>query len=134
MTRRYIDVHLPVLEQLALADFMQEGHFARHLRHMLQHYSARRQLLLAELQNHLGSLLELYAPEVGMHLVGWLPPGKDDRHAAQLAAQAGLGVAALSRFALEPQPRGGLIFGFAGTGEDDIRLGVRKLEVALQAL
>ena len=72
--------------------------------------------------------------QVGMHLVGWLPPGKDDRHAATLAAQAGLGVAALSRFALEPLPRGGLMFGFAGTSEEDIRVGVRKLAVALQGL
>ncbi len=71
---RFTNVHVPILEQIALADFMQEGHFARHLRHMLQHYSQRRKVLHYELCTHLGDLLEVYAPEVGMHLVGWLPP------------------------------------------------------------
>jgi GntR family transcriptional regulator/MocR family aminotransferase len=132
--RRHIDMHVPILEQLALTDFMQEGHFARHLRHMLQHYQRRRNLLLNELQQHLGDLLEVSAPEVGMHLVGWLPPGKDDCRAAELANQAGLAVTPLSRHSLEPLPRGGLVFGFASTDEEGIRVGVHKLAEALAHL
>ena len=132
--RRFIDSHVPILEQMALADFMQEGHFARHLRQMLQHYSQRRELLHSELRTHLGDLLDVYAPEVGMHLVGWLPVGMDDRRAAALAAQAGLSVMPLSRFCLEPLPRGGLFFGFASTTEEEIRLGVQRLKEALSAL
>ena len=81
--RRFLDVHLPMLEQMALFDFLNEGHFARHLRHLLQHYSQRRDLLHRELRAHLGGLLEVHAPEAGMHLVGWLPPDKDDQRAAQ---------------------------------------------------
>jgi DNA-binding transcriptional MocR family regulator len=40
--RCFLVVHLPMLEQMALFDFMNEGHYARHLRHMLHHYSRRR--------------------------------------------------------------------------------------------
>ena len=72
--RRFLDVHLPILEQMALFDFLNEGHFARHLRQMLHHYSRRRNLLHRELRTHLGSLLEVHAPEAGLNLVGWLPP------------------------------------------------------------
>jgi GntR family transcriptional regulator / MocR family aminotransferase len=132
--RRYMDVHVPILEQLALTDFIQEGHFARHLRHMLQHYQRRRDLLYQELQRHLGGLLELYAPELGMHLVGWLPLGVDDRRAAELAQAVGLSVIPLSRHSLEPLPRGGLSFGFASSTEEEIRLGVQKLATALAGL
>src|SRR5690606_9821330 len=57
--RRAIDAHPPVLEQLALADFIREGHFARHLRRMRQHYQRRRDCLVGELRDRLGSLLEL---------------------------------------------------------------------------
>src|SRR6185437_15166688 len=32
--RQYIDIHLPVLEQMVLADFMTEGHYARYVRKM----------------------------------------------------------------------------------------------------
>ena len=133
-TRRCVDAHMPILEQLALTDFMVEGHFARHLRRMRQHYRRRRDLLYQELRIHLGGLLDVYLPEVGMHLVGWLPPGKDDRRAAALAGDAGVLVAPISRSCLEPLDRGGLVFGFAGVNEDEIRQGVRKLAAALERL
>jgi GntR family transcriptional regulator / MocR family aminotransferase len=70
--RRFIDVQVPLLEQMALTDFIHEGHFVRHLRHMRQHYSRRRDILHHELRARLADLLEVYVPEAGMHLVGWL--------------------------------------------------------------
>ena len=134
VTRRFIDTHIPILEQIALTDFMQEGHYARHLRHMLQHYGRRRELLLGELRAHLGELLEVYTPEAGMHLVGWLPPDKDDQRAAELAAQVGIEVTSISGYSLEPLARGGLVFGYAGPNEESIRLGVKRLAAALKQL
>ena len=132
--RRFIDVHIPILEQMALTDFMNEGHFARHVRQMLHHYSQRRDVLYRELQIHLSGLLEIHAPEAGMHLAGWLPPGKDDQQAAKLAAHVGIEVMAISKYSLEPLPRGGLIFGYAGTSEGAISRGVKKLAAALESL
>ena len=101
---------------------------------MLQRYSQRRDLLHRELRAHLGSLLEVHAPEAGMHLVGWLPPGKDDQRAAKLAAQVGIEVMAISKYSLEPLPRGGLLFGYAGTDEEAILPGVKKLAAVLEQL
>ncbi len=132
--RRFLDVHLPMLEQMALTDFMNEGHFARHLRQMLHHYSRRRDLLHHELHTHLGGLLEVHAPEAGLNLVGWLPPGKDDQRASKLAAQVGIEVMAISTFSLEPLPRGGLLFGYAGTDEEAIPHEVKTLAAALEQL
>ncbi len=132
--RRFIDVHVPILEQMALTDFIHEGHYARHLRQMLQHYRRRRDLLHHGLHTHLGDLLDVHAPEAGMHLVGWLPPGKDDHRAAELAAQAGIEVIPISRYSLEPLPRGGLLLGYAGASEETIRLGVKRLAAALRRL
>jgi GntR family transcriptional regulator/MocR family aminotransferase len=132
--RRFVDVHAPILEQIALTDFINEGHYARHLRHMLRHYRRRRDLLLRELGSQLGDLLEMYVPEAGMHLVGWLAPSKDDQRAADLAAVAGVEVTPISKYSLEPLPRGGLLFGYAGTAEQDIPLGVSRLAAALKRL
>jgi GntR family transcriptional regulator / MocR family aminotransferase len=130
--RRVIDVHAPMLEQLALADFLTEGHFVRHLRQMLQCYRARRDRLHHELRQHLGDLIEVQLPEAGMHLVGWLPPGVDDQRASALAAQHDISVIPISRYSLEPLARGGLLFGYASTSEADITLGVRRLAGALR--
>ncbi len=134
IVRRYIDVHIPILEQMVLTDFMNEGYFARHLRHMLHHYKQRRDLLHHELQNRLGDLLDVHAPEAGMHLVGWLPPDKDDQQATKLASEVGIEVMPISKYSLEPLLRGGLIFGYAGTDEQAITIGVKKLATVLQKL
>lgn len=69
-----------------------------------------------------------------MHLVGWLPPGVDDRRAAALALEMGIEVAPVSEYSLEPLPRGGLLFGYASTDEDRINAGVRRLAEALEQL
>jgi GntR family transcriptional regulator/MocR family aminotransferase len=133
-TRRFTDIHLPILEQLALADFLSEGHYARHLRRMLQHYRQRRACLHHELVTHLGGTLEVALPEAGMELVGWLPPGKDDRRASALAAEVGIKTHPISRYSLELLPRGGLRLGFAGMNEAGIRQGVKTLAAALERL
>ena len=132
--RRFIDVHIPMLEQMALFDFLHEGYYGRHVRQMLHHYSRLRDLLHRELCTHLGGLLEVHAPEGGLNLVGWLPPGKDDRRASRLAAQVGIEVMPISTFSLEPLPRGGLLFGYARTDEEAILHGVKRLQAALEHL
>ncbi len=134
LMRRSLDMHLPLLEQMALCDFLHEGHYARHLRQMRHHYQKLRDLLCRELQAHLGGLLEVHASEVGVHLVGWLPPGKDDRRAAQLAAQVGIQILPISTYSLEPLSRGGLVFGYAGTDEEAIPGGVKNLAAVLEQL
>jgi GntR family transcriptional regulator/MocR family aminotransferase len=101
---------------------------------MLQHYRKLSELLHHELHTHLGSLLEIRTPEAGMQLVGWLPPGKDDQRAAELATKVGIQVLPISRFSLEPLPRGGLVFGYAGMNEEAIGPGVKRLAVALEQL
>ncbi len=132
--RRFLEVHLPILEQMVLFDFLHEGHYARHLRQMLHYYSRRRNLLHRELSTHLGGLLEVHAPQAGLNLVGWLPPNKDDQRAAKLAAQVGIEVMPISTFSLEPLPRGGLLFGYGGTNEEAILRGVKTLAAALEQL
>lgn len=134
LTRRFSDLHLPLLEQLALTDFIQEGHYDRHLRRMRRLYRHRRDRLQAELHRHLGHVLEVQVPDTGMTLVGWLPPDTDDRRAAALANAAGIAARPISRFSLEPLPRGGLLLGFAGTDDEAMRHGVRRLAAALRNL
>ncbi len=71
--REFVDRHIPILEQMALADFITEGHFTRHIRRMHTRYAERRAALIAAVASELGELLEVHAPEAGMHLVDWLP-------------------------------------------------------------
>src|SRR2546421_4631283 len=51
--RDFIDMHPPLLEQMALADFIAAGHFARHLRKMRVQYRERRDALVDALTREL---------------------------------------------------------------------------------
>jgi len=116
------------------ADFMLEGHFTRHLRRMRTLYAERQAALVAEIQQHLGGMLEIQPSEVGMHLVAWLPPGMDDQAAARQAAAHSVDTVPISSFGMEPIERGGLILGYAAVSEHEIRDGVRRLAAALHSL
>jgi GntR family transcriptional regulator/MocR family aminotransferase len=133
-TRRFLDLHPPILEQMALADFLREGHYASHLRRTRHQIQRRRDCLHQELRLHLGGLLDVSLPEAGLELVGWLPRDKDDQRAVALAAAAGITVVAISRQSLEPPSRGGLLMGFAGIDEEAIQHGVKTLADALAPL
>src|SRR5205807_2496152 len=108
-TRRLIDMHLPLLEQLALADFMAEGYFARHVRRMSQLYRERRNALVEALRRELGKKLEVSVPEAGMHLVVWLPSGMSAQAVIQRAAASGLHMLPISHFSLRSLQRDGLL-------------------------
>ncbi len=126
--RRFVDYHPSILEQAALADFMSEGHFTRHIRRMRTLYAERRAILLDAARD---LPLDIYAPEAGMHVVGWLPEGVDDRAVAAFAAEQNIEVMPISAFAIEPLKRGGLVLGYAGIDEMAIRERIHRLGIVL---
>src|SRR6266700_1781704 len=131
-TQRLISVHLPLLEQLALADFMAQGYFARHIRTMRQLYKERRNALVDALARELGTRLEVTVPEAGMHLVVWLPKGMSAQAVARRAAASGLHILPISHFSPRSLQRDGLVLGFASASPQELRAGVQMLSLALQ--
>ncbi|MBI5563566.1 MAG: PLP-dependent aminotransferase family protein [Chloroflexi bacterium] len=129
--RRYMDTHLPILEQAVLTDFMTEGHFTRHLRRMRTLYAERRAALLAAAHD---LPLDIYAPEAGIHCVGWLPVGMDDQALVRQGAAHGLDLTPISIFCLEPLARKGLLLGYGGYSVAEIKAGVRRLAAALRSM
>ena len=95
-------------------------------------YAARRAALTAAVRDELADLLELAPQEAGLHVVGWLPPGVDDRLAAERAAKHGVEVLPISACATNPLPRGGLLLGYGALDEPAIREGIRRLARALR--
>jgi GntR family transcriptional regulator/MocR family aminotransferase len=127
--RALIDIHTPLLEQAVLADFIAQGHFARHLRRMRRLYAARRDTLLRAARR---LPLEIETPEAGLHCVAWLPEGMDDLALARAAEARGLVLWPLSRFRIEAAGRKGLVIGFAEYDEATMRAGMGKLGEAME--
>ena len=131
--QRLIAVHLPLLEQMALADFMADGYFARHVRKMSLRYKERRDALVDVLRQELGDILDVSVPEAGMHLVAWLPSGMSGQAVARRAAASGLYLLPISQFSQRTLQRDGLVLGFASASPQELRAGVHTLALALQA-
>jgi GntR family transcriptional regulator/MocR family aminotransferase len=131
-THRFIAMHLPMLEQMALADFIAEGHFARHVRRMRMLYRERRNALVDALTQELGKKLDATAPEAGMHLVAWLLSGMSASAVAHRASAYGLYILPVSQFSLRSLQRDGLLLGFVSTSPQELRAGVQTLALALQ--
>lgn len=129
--RRAISYTTPYLEQAALADFINQGHFMRHIRRMRTLYAQRRADMIAAAKD---LPLEIYAPSTGMYLVGWLNEGLNDRAAARKAAEYQLRVVPVSMFAIEAALRGGLVLGYAAVTRDEIDAGMQRLGRALHEM
>jgi GntR family transcriptional regulator / MocR family aminotransferase len=131
--RSITDGHSPITEQAVLADFIADGHFARHIRRMRALYQERQSVLVEAIRQELSGLLEVQPSDGGMHVVGWLPKGVHDVVASQRAAACGVFARPLSSCSIGKLTRGGLLLGYAALNRNQIREGVQKLGAALQS-
>jgi GntR family transcriptional regulator/MocR family aminotransferase len=129
--RYAMDIGPPHFFQAVLTDFMNEGHFARHIRRMRQLYAQRRTALVEELQKEFGSALDVLGSEAGMHLAVILPKGFRDQEVAARAAREKLWLAPLSPAYLDERPRQGFILGFGNTPAEEMPRAVRRLRSLL---
>lgn len=127
VARSLVNLSAPGVPQAVLADFIEEGHFSRHIRRMRSRYKERRDALVAAVEAELGGLLELGPLDAGLHVSAWLPAGSDAEAIAGAALAREVMVTPLSRLALAPLEREGLVLGFAAATPREIREGVRRL-------
>jgi GntR family transcriptional regulator/MocR family aminotransferase len=112
--RYLIDRQPATLQQAVIAEFMQQGHFAAHIRRMRQMYREQRDALAATLMRRAANRLRVAVPDQGMHLIAYLPDGVSDIQVEAAAQGAGVVVRAISRFYRAARPRPGLMLGFSG--------------------
>jgi GntR family transcriptional regulator / MocR family aminotransferase len=117
VVRNAMDIGPPHFHQAVLTDFMNEGHFARHIRRMRLLYSQRRTALVESLEKEFGSTLEVVGAEAGMHLVVMLPAGFRDQELAARAARDKLWLWPLSPSYIGKTSCQGFILGFGSTAE-----------------
>jgi GntR family transcriptional regulator/MocR family aminotransferase len=132
--RALTDLHSPSLEQAVLAEFINERHYARHIRRMRGIYEGRQRILVEEVRKNLKGMLEVAHAEAGMHLIGWLPRGIDDRDVSRRAAEANLKIAPLSAYCIRQTLRGGMLLGYTAFNERQIKQGVKKLARVLNEI
>jgi len=131
-----VDRHSPIVPQAVLADFIQEGHFARHIRRTRDAYAERRAAMLDALDSRMKGVLACGPSDAGLDLCVGVTNGLTEAEAAARAAAAGVDVRPLSYYAhpaagsdcaMPP----GMLLGFSAFTPTEIRAGVGRLEQAL---
>lgn len=127
-------IHAPLLEQMAVAEMMTEGHFVRHIRRMRTLYAERQASLIRASQKYLEGLLSVEPKSGGMHLMGRLPQGQNAIQASLRAKDLKIFAPPLTYSCIEPYPREGLLLGYAGVPERIMTKSVQQLAQALESL
>jgi GntR family transcriptional regulator/MocR family aminotransferase len=121
----------PLLVQTVVTAFIEEGHFARHIRKMRQLYAERRDSLAEALRHECGNRLSIEVPAGGMHLIARLPPGSSDVEIARRAAERDLWPVPLSSSSVKHAGPPGLLIGFANVPTDAAPAAARALSATL---
>jgi GntR family transcriptional regulator/MocR family aminotransferase len=131
--RAMVGRHSPSVEQAILTDFIEEGHFGRHIRRMRTLYAERQTVLIEALKKECGDLLEVEPSAAGIQLVAWLPEGLDDQQVAREASAHGMEARPMSIFYAGKPPRGGLELGYAAFNRQEMRKGAAQLSAVLRS-
>ncbi|HEV8694557.1 MAG TPA: PLP-dependent aminotransferase family protein [Lysobacter sp.] len=126
----------PAIEQRALAQFIENRGFERHLRRAAHTLRARRAALLNGLREHADDTVEVRDSQAGMHLVAWLR-GFDEARLQRLieaARERGVGLHPIGPCYLHPPPRVGLLLGYGGLAPKEISAAMVRFGEALRAV
>ncbi|UGQ46234.1 MocR-like pyridoxine biosynthesis transcription factor PdxR [Massilia endophytica] len=115
--------------QLAVAEFMHDGHYLRHLRRMKRLYADRRRALGDCLAS-----MSIPHVEAGLAVLIRLPDGVNDAEAAARARTAGMAPSALSWWHANPFPGyGGLLLGVTNLAVENVSAYCQRLQDVLKS-
>jgi GntR family transcriptional regulator/MocR family aminotransferase len=114
---------------MALAEFIDKGHFARHIRRMMRLYAERRTALAGALQDVFGDSVRIGLEANGIHLIANF---RTDLPDTELGARAAaLGVSPLSPWTVARPLPPALILGFANVPAERAQGEAERLAEAL---
>ncbi len=121
---------VPLLTQAALADFISEGHFSRHLRKMRKLYQQKQQHAQLLAQRYLPHW-QLRAMHAGLHLVLLCPqdlrPHFDEHQLRQQLLAQGYAPAPLAKYQFNGEQNAGLVIGIANLSHAELERGFQLI-------
>jgi GntR family transcriptional regulator / MocR family aminotransferase len=131
--RAAADQHPPTIDQAVMADFLVEGHFARHVRRMRVAYRERLEALREAVDRHCRGALRVRPVATGLHALADLD-GVDAARVSREAALRGVEAAPVSAYFAGSAPGiNALVLGFAAVRPDAARRGMERLALAIEA-
>jgi GntR family transcriptional regulator/MocR family aminotransferase len=130
ITGQFPPLHL----QATVRDFIEKGHFAKHLRRMRRLYARRQQQLVALCQEELAQWLTVAENDAGMQLFARFIKPLDDCRVVEGARAEGIDVHPVSINYHSTPPQHGLLLGYAALDEKTMRRAVGALRRTFEKL
>lgn len=122
-----------MLEQAVVCDFIEQGHFARHIGRMRQLYAERRAALVTAIERWCADSLHVDVQAGGMHLLTYLARGVEASTLQKRASAKGVAFMPLSQAAIEASMKPGLLLGFANVPVNEADSAARRLQEVVAA-
>ncbi len=127
LAKAKVERDVPLLEQLALTDFINEGHLERHILRISKVYDARRQAMVKALTRYCASFISISKASSGMHLIIWIHSTLSDEELHALAFEAGISMLTTGPYYVGQPRRGEFMISFAQHDELEIEATVKQL-------
>ena len=129
--RRVMDIAAPSFYQSVVADFIREGHFARHIRRMRTLYRERRSAVVKSICEEVDA--EVIGAEAGVHISVLLGKDCSDVEFSQRAAREKLWLWPLSPCYVGKPSRQGFILGYGSTPVEQVHRAVQMISSLLKS-
>lgn len=131
--RGMMDRQSPILDQVILTRFMEEGHFLRHIRKMRLLYSERRKILVKLIEENLNDYLTIEPAAAGMNLTAWLSDKIDVGKLKEQLKKQQLIVPFINDYSLENFIKPAITLGFTAFTKYKFKTGIQKLVSCIQS-
>jgi GntR family transcriptional regulator/MocR family aminotransferase len=123
------DWHTATIAQSALAQFIDEGTFARHIRRVGRTYGERHEMLTSEIKRNFGDCLDLVPSSTGLHVAAYARSASvDDIDAIKSRAfDLGVAIQTMTPCQVDRKPPAGLVLGYGAIETARIAEGLRRL-------
>ncbi|WP_312755609.1 MocR-like pyridoxine biosynthesis transcription factor PdxR [Rummeliibacillus suwonensis] len=116
------------IDQLVLADFIEQGLFDKHLAKMRTLYRKKQHTLVAAIKNYLPKTFQVIGEKSGLHIILKLPNYLTEQQAIQKANRVGVKVYPCSTSYFHALHHQMIIIGYGGLSFDQIDEGIQRLK------
>jgi GntR family transcriptional regulator/MocR family aminotransferase len=126
LAKMNVERHLPILEQLALTSFINDGHLRRYIRKTQAVYARHRQALIYALTLHFGKQAEIAKESGGTHILVRLTSDLPDLDVSRIGNECGVPIISTAPYYMGEPRKGEFIITFANIDEHTIGSSVRQ--------
>lgn len=114
----------------ALAEFIKNGDWQKHINRMRKLYRKKRSILLEAVQSELGKYVRIRGENSGLRILLDVFLPFSEKELIEKAKEQGVKIYPVSLSYKKQPPAKAVSLGFAGVSEDNIRIGIKKLKAA----